>query len=263
MATANMSLAHIPQDTVSHPVYEIVEGDPASRFLILCDHASNHVPEQYGNLGLAESELGRHIGYDIGAAAVTRGVAERLGATAVFSRYSRLLIDPNRGEHDASLILSVSDGTPVPGNKDISDAERSERIDTYYRPYHDAIDATIDAMIAGGVTPALVSIHSFTPVFAGVRREWDVGVLWDTDRAFAEALIDRLAEDPDLIVGDNEPYSGKAPEYSTLQRHAARRSLPHVLVEIRQDLIGEEAGAEAWAERLATILRDLDVRTTP
>lgn len=257
MANQTSSLAEAPaEDDDTAAIYEQIDGDPASRYLILCDHATNHVPTRYGNLGLSAEELGRHIGYDIGAAAVTRGLARRLNATAIFAGYSRLLIDPNRGEHDESLILPISDGVPVPANQALTELDRAERIDTYYRPYHDAVEAAVDAKLAAGINPAIVSIHSFTPLFGGHRRPWHVGVLWDTDQTFAEALIAKLSEDPELVVGDNEPYTGKAPEYSTLQRHAARRGLPHVLVEIRQDLIAGDQGAEEWAERLALILAD-------
>jgi predicted N-formylglutamate amidohydrolase len=237
---------------VFHPV-EIVPGAADAGILLLCDHASNALPPEYGSLGLPASELARHIGYDIGAAGVTRTLAERLGCPAVLSHFSRLLIDPNRGEDDPTLVMRLSDGAIVPGNRHVDAAEVERRIARFHRPYHRAIEHEIDAAVASGTFPALFSVHSFTPVWRGMPRPWHVGLLWDLDERFTRPLIEALEAPGDLIVGDNEPYDG-ALRNDCLYRHGTARGLPHVLIEIRQDLIADEAGQLAWAERLADIL---------
>lgn len=236
-----------------------LSGDPASGFVLLCDHASNRVPEEFDNLGLPASELDRHIAYDPGAASVTFGLAEILAAPAMMSHFSRLVIDANRGEGDPTLIMRLSDGAVVPGNIHVDDAERRRRIERYHAPYHAEVTTVIDESVAAGTVPALVSIHSFAPVWRGRPRPWHVGVLWDRDPRLARPLIEALAGDSTLIVGDNEPYSG-ALANDTLYRHGTRRGLAHVLIEIRQDLISDETGAKKWADRLAPLLRDLSQR---
>ena len=172
---------------------------------------------------------------------MTRALARRLGAPAVLSTFSRLLIDANRGEDDPTLIMRLSDGAIVPGNAAVDAAERARRIARFHAPYHAAIDAAIERAIAAGSPPALVSIHSFTPVWRGHARPWHAGVLWDGDPRFAVPLIEALRADPALVVGDNEPYSG-ALANDTMYRHGTERGLAHALVEIRQDLIADEAG---------------------
>ncbi|MHA1559537.1 MAG: N-formylglutamate amidohydrolase [Alphaproteobacteria bacterium] len=238
------------------PVLTLREKAP-SRLLLVCDHARNDLPEGYDNLGLSDVELERHIAYDIGAEPLTRMLAARLDVTAIFGCYSRLLIDPNRGEDDPTLIVSVSDGTVIPGNVSIDGEERERRLDRFYRPYHLAITDLIDERLAGGRPPLIVSVHSFTPHWNDWPRPWHVGVLWDKDPQTARRLIDGLQADPALVVGDNEPYSGAAPLNSTLNTHAALRKLPHVLIEVRQELIASQSGVEAWADRLTPILFDL------
>ena len=234
-----------------------IEGDAALGILLLCDHATSRIPSGYDNLGLAETELARHIAYDIGAAAVTRGLAARLGAPALLSNFGRLFIDPNRGEDDPTLIMRLSDGAVVPGNSHVDPVERERRIRLFHAPYHAAIDAEIDRILAAGIVPILVSIHSFTPVWRGWKRPWEVGILWDRDPRIALPLVEALAADPALTVGDNEPYSG-ALLNDALYRHGTRRGIAHALIEIRQDLIGDDHGAAEWAGRLASILSDLN-----
>lgn len=234
-----------------------VEGDPASGLILICDHAENRLPSRYGTLGLGIEALLRHIAWDPGARAVTLSLARRLGAPAVLSRFSRLLIDPNRGRDDPTLIMRLSDRAVIPGNLRIDAHERDERIARYYRPYDDAIGRAIGQALASGTVPAIVSIHSFTPVWRGRGRPWQVGVLWDADPRLAQPLIDRLRAGGDLVVGDNEPYSG-ALAGDTLYRHATRRGLAHALIELRQDLISDEESAEAWAARLAAILAEIN-----
>jgi predicted N-formylglutamate amidohydrolase len=169
--------------------YEIVAGQGHVRLVLLCDHASNRLPQDYGGLGLPASEFERHIAYDIGAAALTRGLAQRLDATAVLSCFSRLLIDPNRGMDDPTLIMRLSDGAVVPGNRGVDEAERARRIARFHQPYHGAIAAAVAGVRARGHVPFLVSIHSFTPVWRGWQRPWHVGILWDRDEEVARAMI--------------------------------------------------------------------------
>lgn len=224
--------------------------------IVLCDHAANALPEAYGTLGLPPAELARHIAYDIGAKGVTERLAARLGAPAILTRISRLFIDCNRGEDDPTLIMRLSDGAIVPGNRTLDASERSDRIERYYRPYHGAVTEVIDDALMTGNAPVLLSVHSFTPVWRGRPRPWHAGILWDKDPRLAVPLIAALRADPALVVGDNEPYNG-ALKGDCLWRHGTSRGLAHALVEIRQDLIASEAGQEAWAERLAGIVQDI------
>lgn len=250
---------HSPAPHPDECAFETVSG-PANRgLLILCDHASNALPAAYGSLGLPASEFERHIGYDIGARALTFALAERLGAPAVASTFSRLLIDPNRGEDDPTVMMRLSDGTVVPGNHHADNAEIQHRLATYHRPYHAQIEQQVEVMMASGVPPVIISIHSFTPVWRGVPRPWEVAVLWDNDPRANLAVRDALAADPSLTVGDNEPYDGCL-KNDTIYRHATQRGLANCLLELRQDEIGSPEGVAVWAERLATIIADIDAR---
>lgn len=240
----------------SHPV-EIVPGDAARGLLLICEHASNHVPEDLAQLGLPEHEFSRHIAYDIGAAAVTRRLAALLGAPAILTRFSRLIIDPNRGALDPTLVMRLSDGAIVPGNARIDEAGKQARIARFYAPFDAAVDQAVGAAMATGVPPAIVTIHSFTPFWRTVPRPWHVGILWDRDDRMSVPLIAGLRADPaDLTVGDNQPYGGGLPG-DTIDRHALARGLPNALVEIRQDLIAGETGQIAWADRFARLLAPL------
>jgi predicted N-formylglutamate amidohydrolase len=236
--------------------YEIVAGQRHSRLVLLCDHASNRLPEEYGGLGLEASQFERHIAYDIGAADLTRGLARRLNACAVLSCFSRLLIDPNRGMDDPTLIMRLSDGAVVPGNRDVDAAERARRIARFHRPYHEAIAGAVAEVRAGGHVPFLVSVHSFTPVWRGWQRPWHVGILWDRDEEVARAMIRGFLSQGDLVVGDNEPYHG-ALEGDTLNTHGTRAGLPHALIEIRQDLIAGKSGVDEWVERVAKVVEPI------
>lgn len=230
-----------------------LRGDPSRGLVVLCDHARNAIPASYDNLGLPRGELSRHIAYDIGVEGVARRLCERLNAPGVLACFSRLLIDPNRAEDDPTLIMRLSDGAIVPGNTGVSEAERFRRIELFYRPYHRAIARMVERAIAEGRPPAVFSIHSFTPMWKGVSRPWHAGVLWKEDPRFALPLIEELARDRDLVIGENEPYSGGL-EGDTLDVHATRRGLAGGLIEIRQDLIADEKGMDEWADRLAAIL---------
>lgn len=233
---------------------EYIPGDLSSGLLLLCDHARNTVPPGYGDLGVPAEQFRRHIGYDIGARAVTLELAKRLAAPACLTTFSRLFIDPNRGEDDPTLIMRLSDGAVVPGNADVDAAERSFRIQAFHEPYHSLIDDTLDAMKAVSPPPVVVSIHSFTPVWRGVPRPWHATVLWDCDPRAVEPMLAGLRAQDDLVVGDNEPYDG-ALKNDTMYRHATRNGLAHVLLELRQDLIADDNGAKEWAGRLEPTLR--------
>jgi predicted N-formylglutamate amidohydrolase len=228
--------------------------DWTSGVLILCDHAENRIPPPYGTLGLSPEDIGRHIAYDIGAAGVAEHLAQALRAPALLTRYSRLLIDPNRGLDDPTLVMQLSDGRVVPGNTVLDEAEIAARVERYYAPYHHAIDAAIDEAVAGGKPPVLLAIHSFTQAWKSVPRPWHVAVLWDKDPRLARALLEGLQAIPGITVGDNVPYSGQL-KGDTLYKHGTMRGLAHALIEIRQDLILGAEGQTEWAERLAEIVR--------
>lgn len=235
--------------------YEILPGDPGAGMVIVADHASNRVPADLGDLGLPKAEFGRHIAWDIGVEALARALSARLGVPAVLSRFSRLVIDPNRGDDDPTLVMRLSDGAVVPGNARLDAAGRAARIARFWAPYDAAIRRTVDVCFNAGRAPVLFSLHSFTPVWRGTVRPWHCGVLWDADPRLPRFLIDRLRADPHLTVGDNEPYDG-ALEGDTMYRHATRRGLAHALLEVRQDLIGDAEGRAAWVARLEPMLAE-------
>ncbi len=247
------SLDTLIQEDLGEKPYRSIEGDLRTGILILCDHAENTIPKPYGTLGLRLEDLNRHIAYDLGAASVAERLAEMLGAPALLSRFSRLLIDPNRGIDDPTLIMQVSDGLVVPGNAGIDDATVADRIKRYYAPYHQAIELAIDAAISAGKPPVIVSVHSFTQAWKGVPRPWSVGVLWDKDPRLALPLLEGFRAVPGIVVGDNAPYTGQL-KGDTLYRHGTRRGLAHALIEVRQDLILGPEGQAEWAARLADVL---------
>lgn len=232
------------------------EGSVQSGLLLLCDHASNYIPEEFGNLGLPEQQLQRHIAYDIGVAEVTRAIARELQAPALFGEFSRLLIDANRGYDDPTLVMRLSDGAMVPGNRYIDATGRKARMARFWQPYHDAIEAGIARFLSAGITPIILSLHSFTPVWKTFVRPWQVGILWDQDPRLPKLLIEGFAAQGDLTVGDNQPYDG-ALKNDTLYFHATRRGLAHGLIEYRQDLIGGSKGQAEWVERTLKVLRPL------
>ncbi|MBO0766287.1 MAG: DUF1244 domain-containing protein [Hyphomicrobiaceae bacterium] len=237
--------------------YCVLPGRTDRGLLLLCDHAGNALPPGYGTLGLLPEQLKRHIAYDIGAAAITRALAAALEVPALLTRYSRLLIDPNRGRDDPTLIMRLSDGAVIPGNRKIDAAERDKRLGLYYEPYHRAVDAAIDCFLALGIPPILLSIHSFTESWKESARPWHVGVLWGGDGRVAKPLLEALYAEGDLIVGENEPYAGQL-EGDCLWRHGAQRGLASAIVEIRQDLIRDAAGQEAWTGRMRRIVERVE-----
>jgi predicted N-formylglutamate amidohydrolase len=239
--------------------FEAIPGALDAGALIICDHAANAIPPGYGTLGLSREALERHIAYDIGAADVTRALAAELGAPAVLSTYSRLIIDPNRGLDDPTLVMRFSDGAIVQGNAAADAPEIARRSARFWAPYRQEIATTADAMIATGEPPAIVSVHSFTSVMRGVARPWKIGILWDRDGRIAKPLIDALRAESDLApveVGDNEPYDG-ALAGDTIDAIATARGLANALIELRQDLIAKKNDAVAWAARIAGLLRPI------
>ena len=237
--------------------YSFLNEGNTSRFLLICDHASNAIPEDYAQLGLQEHELERHVAWDIGAAEVTRHLADILGCQAILSGFSRLLIDPNRGLDDPTLIMKLSDGSIIPGNLDVDRHNNmsawQERVDKFYMPYHLAIASTLENLINDGQVPIILSVHSFTPNFRGVKRPWSAAVLWDKDDRLAKHLFGSLSKSEKLI-GDNEPYSGRL-KNDCLFRHGTEKGLPHALIELRQDYLLGEVDCEYWVHFLADALK--------
>ena len=225
---------------------------PAGPLLFICDHASNAVPRDYATLGLDEEDFAAHIAFDIGAADVTHALAEAFGAPAILGRWSRLLVDLNRGIDDPTLVMQLSDGRIIPGNRSLPRAEIDKRIAHFHAPYHRAIEAAIAGARRNGFIPAIISIHSFTPVWKGKRRPWEVGVLWDRDGRLAQPLLRELAQ-AGFVVGDNQPYSGEL-ENDCLYVHGTMNGLPHALIEIRQDLVATPEAAQAFAIRLRPVI---------
>jgi predicted N-formylglutamate amidohydrolase len=242
--------------------FELINPEGEPRFLVICDHASNALPPGYGSLGLNAGEFSRHIAYDIGAGAVSRLLADKLGCPAVLARFSRLLIDLNRGADDPTLVMKLSDGAIIPANRNVDAfqdaAEFAHRLAHFYEPYHAAVAGAVSRARAAGAVPAILSIHSFTPVWRGKARPWHAGILWDRDDRLPMPLLQALRQEPGLVIGDNEPYSGEL-KGDCLYRHGTQNGLPHALVEIRQDLIADARGQEEWADRLARLIARIAV----
>ncbi len=225
-----------------------------SVFFLTCDHAGRAIPRRLGGLGLPNRETFRHIAWDIGIGAVGRQLSRLLDATVILQTYSRLVIDCNRDPNVPSSIPEISEATEIAGNCGLSEAARAARIDAIFRPYHDALAAALDQRVADGRDSVLVALHSFTPVFKGVSRPWHIAVLFNRDSRLAHPLAELLRAEGDLCVGENEPYRVSDLTDYTVPVHGERRGLPHVEIEIRQDLVSEPAGQREWAERLARIL---------
>lgn len=239
-----------------YPAFDILNPNGKSPVLLLCDHASNAVPETVngGTLGLSDHDMDRNIAYDVGARGVTEHLTELLDVHAVVSRFSRLVVYPNRGEDDPTVLMKINDGSIIPGNRSADEVEKERRLSLFYRPYHEALHRQVDTMIAEGRTPALISIHSFTKQLKNrPPRPWHLGVLWADDDRLAKPFMEYFAKDDDVCVGDNEPYSGEL-EGDTLFFHGTRRGLPHILIEVRNDLIETPEGQFAWADRIAPAL---------
>ncbi|WP_159710404.1 N-formylglutamate amidohydrolase [Geminicoccus flavidas] len=232
---------------------ELYRTERTAPCLVVADHAGRMVPEGI-ELGVDPHDLARHIGWDIGAATVSRRLADRLNCGAILCHVSRLVIDPNRRPRLPASMPVVSDGTVVPGNRDLAEADITRRIRDHFLPYHRAIARWLGSRRRAGIVPALIAVHSFTPRMLGQSRPWQVGVLWRGDRRLAQPLLDGLRRDPRLCVGDNQPYSGEQDFGYTVNFHAQRTYIPHVMVELRQNEIDRTETALAWADRLADLL---------
>ncbi len=248
--------------TGTAPLLDPDEPDPvtleneagSSVFFLTCEHAGRAFPRRLGTLGLPEHETRRHIAWDIGIAGVGRELSRRLDAAVILQTYSRLVIDCNRDPNVPSSIPELSESTEIPGNRDLDEAERAARVEAIFRPYHNAISAALDRRAAADRASALVALHSFTPIFKGISRPWHVAVLFNRDPRLAHALAELLRAEGGLMVGENEPYRVSDLTDYTVPVHGERRGLPHVEIEIRQDLITEPEGQREWAERLARLL---------
>jgi len=239
------------------PPIEIVNPAGAARVILACDHASRAIPSGLDSLGLGDTALRRHIAWDIGAAEVTRQLAMMLDARAVLAGYSRLLIDCNRDLDDPTLIPVISEDVVVPGNRDLDPTATADRVASFYQPYHDRLEHMISALCDGETVPAVLFVHSFTPIYRRIERPWHIGILWDRDPRLPMPLIDALRDIPDICVGDNQPYSAQNGHDFTNERHAGRTGLAHALIEIRQDLIDTHHGALKWARLLYDMLRPI------
>jgi predicted N-formylglutamate amidohydrolase len=223
--------------------------------VLVCEHASNHIPARYAGLGLPEAELRRHIAWDIGAAALSRRLSVLLDAPLIMSGASRLLIDCNRPLGAPSSTPLVSEATEIPGNHGLLPEEVATRRAAFFDPFQAEVTRCLDGREAAGVRSVILGIHSFTPVFLGTPRPWHAGVLYRDAVEFGAWLRDALSADTALVVGDNEPYQVNLEEDYTVPVHGDARGIPAALIEVRQDLLGSNSGIEAWAQRLAGILR--------
>jgi predicted N-formylglutamate amidohydrolase len=234
----------------------VTNSGAASPFLLLGDHAGRGIPAQLGHLGLSEADLGRHIAWDIGVAGLGQRLSAILDAAFIAQRYSRLVIDCNRDPARSDSIVAESDATPIPGNASLSNADRAARVAEVFAPYHARIAEELDVRAARGLSTVVVALHSFTPVMRAFARPWRFGVLHLGDSAFSQAMLAALrAEEDTAVVGDNQPYRMDEVDF-TIPHHAIGRGLDYVELEVRQDLLADEAGQQAIAERLARWLPD-------
>jgi len=259
---ASMSLQHnstsalLGTDEVA-PVHE-VNAAGLSPFLLTCDHYGRAIPRVLGDLGLGEDDLARHIAWDIGIAGVAEALSKQLDARLIAQRYSRLVIDCNRPPHVASSIARISEATPIPGNENIDAEAALARRQSIFDPYHDRIAEVIDQRVQSKIPTILISLHSFTPIYAGVVRPWHVAPLYLHDTTLPPLLLKLLRAQPDLVVGDNEPYSVSDQTDYTILVHGEKRGIANSAIEIRQDLIADQAGQQKWAERLARIFAEIE-----
>ena len=219
--------------------------------LLVADHASPYFPAAMNQLGLADWVLERHVAWDIGVDELTRCLADELDAPAVMAGFSRLIVDPNRKPEDPSAFPPISDGIAIPGNLELDNWQKALRIQSFFKPYHDAITARLKRFERQGVCPAMIAVHTCTPEFDRIVRPWHVGVMWDKDPRLPQAVLEHFSGQDAICVGDNEPYSGRHPHDFTIDYHAEPAGLPHIGFEVRQDLVSDRAGARKWASILA------------
>ena len=239
------------------PPFRLVDRRAASRYLVVADHAGNAVPACLRGLGLEQDVLQRHIAHDIGSRALAKLVAEALQASLLLANYSRLVVDLNRYLHDPTAFMPLSDRVVIPGNQQLTAEQKQRRAAAIHTPYHRAIASLLDGLVQQGSQPVLISLHSFTPALENQRRLWHIGVLWDQDPRIAVPLLARLRQHPELIVGDNEPYSGRHPSDHTMSEHGKGRGIAHICLEVRQDLLADGDGISRWGALLAAALRDI------
>ena len=242
--------------TAEPPVAAIENPQGGSPILLICEHASNRLPARYGTLGLGPEELESHIAWDPGALGVAKELSRQLDAPLAHATVSRLALDLNRDPSAPDSIWTLSERTTIPGNLDLDEDERTIRVREVYDAFHDAVDTFVNTRMAAGELGAVVSIHSFTPVYRDVPRPWQIGIIFNRDETYARYVEAGLKQDPALTVGMNEPYSPADRVFHTLERHAERRGLPPLMIEIRNDLIRTEDGQASWANRLAPLLRE-------
>ena len=236
------------------PPFTVDNETGTSPLLIVADHAGKQFPRRLGQLGLSDAEAGRHIAWDIGIGAVCRLLGQALGAVVIRQNYSRLVIDCNRTPGSETSIADLSELTAVPGNIGLSERDKLARVREIFQPYHDRIADELNRRRKAARPTALISVHSFTPVYETVTRPWHVGVLYNRDRRFAQILMELLHREDGLVVGDNEPYSVTDASDYTIPVHGEQRDLHHVAIEIRQDLITDDAGQRTWAALFARLL---------
>ena len=240
------------------PPFTLTRGKEESPYVFTCDHAGNLIPECFGDFGLSAQERAAHIAWDIGAAGVARMLSAHLGGGMVLQTYSRLLIDCNRPPHVPSSIPEMSETTPIQANTNLSKAGREARRKAIFEPYHDAIRSMLDHREQHGRRTVLVSVHSFTPVFHGKTRPMHIGLLFNRDARLGRLLRERLAQEAALSVAENEPYAVSDETDYTIPVHGEQRGIAHVMIELRNDLIADEEGQAAWAERLGSLMLDVD-----
>lgn len=241
------------------PPFFVMHGDSELPILLVCDHAASRFPLQLGDMGLDPFARRCHLAIDIGAGPLTEYLADSLGVTAVLAQYSRLVIDCNRDLLDPGAFLEFGDGVIVPGNRNLRQSDKDERAEAIYWPYHRAVDEQVKRLYAPGRSPAFIAVHSFTPVMNGVSRPWEIGVLWDKDESLRKIFLEDFRAEG-FKVGDNEPYSGKAPADYTIDNHAEEPLLPHLGIEIRQDLINDAAGVARIGNIMHKIIESIPSR---
>ena len=241
-------------DSTPQPAFTLLRPDGHGAFVLLCDHASNHVPKALHRLGLTGADLARHIAWDIGAAGVTTILSNLLDAPAILSGTSRLVVDCNRHPHRADIIPATSDGTIIPGNAGLPDAARAERVARWFLPYHNAVEMVLEQRAAAHRATMVVSIHSMTKNMSGQDRPWKISLSSHHDRRFVAPMLRALRQPGDVVVGDNQPYALDPDLDFSIPYHAIRRELPWLQVEFRQDEVADHQGQQHWARRFATAL---------
>ncbi len=239
--------------------FQVLNPLAGSPILLVCDHASCRFPKSLGDMGLDPFARRCHLAVDIGAGPLTEKLAVSLGVTAVLAQYSRLVMDCNRQLMDPSAFLQFGDGTLIPGNRNLHQSDKDLRAEALYWPYHAAVDKQVQRLRNIGPAPAFIAVHSFTPVMNGEARPWEMGVLWDTDTRLRDIFLQDFTA-AGFKVGDNEPYSGKAPQDFTIDHHAEEIGLPHIGIEVRQDLIDDDAGVDKIAKVMHTIIESIPKR---